>query len=70
MKRDLWTKQAVFDIIRNIQDPEHPLTLEQLKVVNVDHIEVVDVHQQGQMNNKMKDDDSDLSYSTVDVRLT
>lgn len=30
----------VFDIIRHIMDPEHPLTLEQLKVVSLDQIEV------------------------------
>lgn len=30
----------VFEYIRNLNDPEHPLTLEQLNVVNVDHIYV------------------------------
>ena len=28
------------DLIRNINDPEHPLTLEQLNVTQIDHIEV------------------------------
>ena len=30
----------MFDIIRYIQDPEHPLTLESLKVVSLDQVEV------------------------------
>ncbi len=30
----------VFDSIRNINDPEHPLTLEQLNVVQVNHLTV------------------------------
>ena len=30
----------VFDIVRGILDPEHPLTLEQLNVVNLEDIEV------------------------------
>ena len=30
----------VFDYIRHLNDPEHPLTLEQLNVLSVDHIEV------------------------------
>ncbi|KAL7473060.1 hypothetical protein ACHAXS_013430 [Conticribra weissflogii] len=42
-KRDKITAQEVFDIIRNIQDPEHPLTLEQLNVVRLELIEVVDL---------------------------
>lgn len=41
-KRDEIDAEEVFMIIRNIQDPEHPLTLEQLNVVNRDHIEVHD----------------------------
>jgi hypothetical protein len=28
------------DLIRNIMDPEHPLTLEALNVVNESHVEV------------------------------
>lgn len=32
--------QEVFDLIRSISDPEHPLTLEQLNVTQFDHIEV------------------------------
>lgn len=35
--------EEVFEIIRNIQDPEHPLTLEQLGVVSREQI-VVDEH--------------------------
>lgn len=32
--------QEVFDLIRSISDPEHPLTLEQLNVTQFDQIEV------------------------------
>ncbi|KAJ3381309.1 Mitotic spindle-associated MMXD complex subunit MIP18 [Entophlyctis sp. JEL0112] len=32
--------QEVFDLIRNINDPEHPLTLEQLNVAQLRHITV------------------------------
>mmetsp|Transcript_1563 Transcript_1563/g.2395 ORF Transcript_1563/g.2395 Transcript_1563/m.2395 type:complete len:161 (+) Transcript_1563:3435-3917(+) len=32
--------EEVFDLIRDIQDPEHPLTLEQLNVAEVGNIEV------------------------------
>lgn len=34
--------REIFDLIRNIKDPEHPLTLEQLNVVNEDLIYVND----------------------------
>ena len=42
MKRDAITANEVFDIIRNIQDPEHPLTLEQLNVARLELVDVVD----------------------------
>ncbi|KAJ1019398.1 hypothetical protein NDA16_004515 [Ustilago loliicola] len=32
--------QEIYDLIRSIADPEHPLTLEQLAVVNANHITV------------------------------
>eukprot|EP01035_Chromulina_nebulosa_P022365 gene22365-28959_t len=35
-------KYEIFEYIRNINDPEHPLTLEALNVVNVDNITVDD----------------------------
>ncbi|KAJ3326953.1 Mitotic spindle-associated MMXD complex subunit MIP18 [Blyttiomyces sp. JEL0837] len=34
--------EEVFDLIRNINDPEHPLTLEQLHVTQLEHIDVDD----------------------------
>lgn len=34
--------REVFDLIRNINDPEHPLSLEQLNVVQLGHIEIND----------------------------
>jgi len=33
---------AVFDMIRHIQDPEHPNTLEELAVVYLDGIKIKD----------------------------
>mmetsp|Transcript_5736 Transcript_5736/g.9502 ORF Transcript_5736/g.9502 Transcript_5736/m.9502 type:complete len:146 (-) Transcript_5736:70-507(-) len=42
IQRELIDSEEIFDIIRNIQDPEHPLTLEQLNVVNLNHVEVQD----------------------------
>ena len=39
-KEDLVDKYEIYEIIRNINDPEHPLTLEQINVVNVDNIYV------------------------------
>lgn len=32
--------REVFDMIKNLQDPEHPLTLEELNVVDIDSIKV------------------------------
>ncbi|XP_033209188.1 MIP18 family protein galla-2 [Belonocnema kinseyi] len=37
---DEFDSREVFDIVRNINDPEHPLTLEELKVVEEELIEV------------------------------
>lgn len=37
-ERDPISQMEIFNIIRNIQDPEHPLTLEQLNVVNIDSV--------------------------------
>ncbi|GBB96692.1 hypothetical protein RclHR1_02810010 [Rhizophagus clarus] len=34
--------QEVFDLIRSISDPEHPLTLEELNVTQLDHVTVDD----------------------------
>lgn len=34
--------REIFDLIRNIKDPEHPLTLEELNVVDEEHIFVED----------------------------
>ncbi len=42
VERELVDEDEIFDTIRNIQDPEHPLTLEQLNVVNRNHITVQD----------------------------
>ncbi|KAI2495660.1 hypothetical protein MHU86_18844 [Fragilaria crotonensis] len=57
VERELMDEDEIFDMIRNIQDPEHPLTLEQLNVVNRNHITV---HDSG-CNTKL---------STVHVRFT
>jgi metal-sulfur cluster biosynthetic enzyme len=39
-EEDALTAAEVFDIIRNIQDPEHPHTLEQLGVVSLEQVEL------------------------------
>ena len=39
---DRFDAEEIFDIIRNIQDPEHPNTLEELGVVSLEQIEVLD----------------------------
>ncbi|KAG7374376.1 iron-sulfur cluster assembly protein [Nitzschia inconspicua] len=39
---DVLTAGEVFDIIRNIQDPEHPHTLEQLGVVSLEQVELLE----------------------------
>lgn len=53
---DPFDEEEVFDMIRSINDPEHPLTLEQLNVVNLQDIKVVD-----QLN---------IGQSTVQVLFT
>ena len=37
---DLIDEREVFDMIRNLQDPEHPLTLEELNVLDIDSVEI------------------------------
>lgn len=39
--KDPIDSREVFDIIKNIQDPEHPLTLEDLNVVDIEGIKIV-----------------------------
>ncbi|KAJ2716039.1 Cytosolic iron-sulfur assembly component 2B [Coemansia spiralis] len=34
--------EEVYELIRGINDPEHPLTLEQLRVTNLEHVSVDD----------------------------
>ncbi|CAG8476172.1 3128_t:CDS:2 [Acaulospora colombiana] len=34
--------QEIFDLIRSISDPEHPLTLEELNVTQLDHVKIDD----------------------------
>ena len=40
--RDPFDKREIFDLIRDINDPEHPLTLEDLHVVSEEDITVDD----------------------------
>lgn len=35
---EVFTSDEIYEMLRNLGDPEHPLTLEQLHVVNLDHI--------------------------------
>ncbi len=41
-KRDTIDAEEIYDIIRNIQDPEHPHTLEALGVISLEQVEVKD----------------------------
>lgn len=41
-ERELFTSAEIFDILRTLNDPEHPLTLEQLNVVRLEDIEIED----------------------------
>jgi metal-sulfur cluster biosynthetic enzyme len=62
--RDPITQREIFDIIRNIQDPEHPLALEQLNVVSLDHVQV---HDHCESSSSMNESNE---HSTIDVRFT
>lgn len=68
-KRDIITTEEVFRIVRNIQDPEHPLTLEQLNVVRMELIKVVDLLG-GDENTDIDTDCSSKKFSTVHVQFT
>lgn len=39
---DEFDSREIFDLIRGISDPEHPLTLEELNVVELSHVQVDD----------------------------
>lgn len=64
LERDRLTVDEIFGIVRNIQDPEHPLTLEQLGVVSREQINVVD------LLDKPSSEKSEGSCSTLHVRFT
>ncbi len=40
--RDPFDAREIFDLVRTLNDPEHPLTLEELGVVTLDQIQVDD----------------------------
>ena len=73
-KRDKITKNEVFQIIRNIQDPEHPLTLEQLNVVRLELVDVVDLKGGDDDDKACSSEDVNFSsakkFSTVHVQFT
>ena len=60
--RDAFDEEEVFDIVRTINDPEHPLTLEQLNVVNLEDIQVFDA--------LAFDDPEKSEVSTVEIMFT
>ncbi|KTW29677.1 hypothetical protein T552_00886 [Pneumocystis carinii B80] len=57
-KENIIDKQEIYDLLANIMDPEHPLTLEQLAVVNFD-----DIYLEKEEINKM-------TYLTVEITPT
>ena len=77
-RRDEITVREIFDIVRNIQDPEHPLSLEQLNVVREELIEVVDLGKRNTVkdNGEVPPDrwgsggPSKKNFSTVHVEFT
>lgn len=70
-ERDTITVNEIFDIIRNIQDPEHPLTLEQLNVVRLELIDVNDLEggRGGECSSQMNGC-APKRFSTVHVQFT
>lgn len=62
-QREEIDSEEIFDMIRDINDPEHPLTLEQLNVVCQKHIYVVDASISDAQQEERK-------LSTVHVRFT
>lgn len=62
VKRDKIDAEEVFDIIRNIEDPEHPNSLEELGVVSLEQVQVSD--------EGPSVDGAPCLKSTVDVRFT
>ena len=60
--RDPIDREEVFELIRHLNDPEHPLTLEQLNVASLDLIEVIDEPENISLGKR--------AISTVDVRFT
>ena len=69
-KRDLFTPDEVFQIIRNIQDPEHPLTLEQLHVVNRNHIQVMEATDVHVSHSAASDETTTPHFTFVHVHFT
>jgi hypothetical protein len=66
VERDAVNEEEVFDMIRTINDPEHPLTLEQLNVVSADDIIVVDTLARTEAERKM----DPHALSTVAILFT
>jgi metal-sulfur cluster biosynthetic enzyme len=69
-QRDVLDADEIFDLIRTIQDPEHPLTLEQLAVVRRDQIEVRDVLDDPAAEPPPRGGDGARRFSTCTVRFT
>lgn len=64
--RDKFSAKEIFDVIRTIQDPEHPNTLEELGVVSLAQVEVFDQSESssGTMSEEQR------KHSSVAVRFT
>ena len=75
--RDGIDAEEVFEMIRNVRDPEHPLSLEQLGVVRMDHVSVVDAksgrdrgEEGGERGGSPSPSRRPKSFSLVDIRFT
>jgi metal-sulfur cluster biosynthetic enzyme len=67
-ERDSITPMEIFNIIRNIQDPEHPLTLEQLNVVNIHSVSFTSCENKDGDNDKNTQEQS--TVPTIYIQFT
>jgi metal-sulfur cluster biosynthetic enzyme len=64
------TREEIFDIIRNIQDPEHPHSLEELGVVSLEQVELLSGFREGSNNTFEGGITNNSATSIVNVRFT
>lgn len=65
LSRDAVDMEEVFEMVRHVHDPEHPLTLEQLKVVSVSALRCGATCLQGGVTNTWFDSVHMILYSAL-----